>query len=96
MKVDTNIYYDERCVNNPYSVNIMRDGIQMARKFTTLEDAQEARDKFIKHHTKQPTEDPDVFVKQGIYILEFTVFREFIEFKDAVEKAEILRKFMKI
>ena len=96
MKVEPNIYYDERCTKYPYSVNIMREGQSFARKFDNLEAAQEARDDFIREHTKQPTTDPDVFIKQGIYILEFTVYREFENLEDAVEKAEILRKFMKI
>lgn len=96
MKIDTNIYYDERCSKNPYSVNIMRNGNTFARKFDTLEGAQEARDDFIQQYTLQPTDDPDVFVREGVYILEFTVFREFENFDDAVDKAEILRKFMKM
>lgn len=96
MKVADNIYFDERCTKHPYSVNIMREGYKLAKKFVTQEDAEEARDEFIRKHTLQPTDDPDIFVKQGVHILEFTVYKEYEDFESAKEKADILRKFMKM
>ena len=96
MKVEENIYFDERCKHHPYCLNIMRNGKRLSYKCDTLEEARQRKELFIRQHNRMPTDDPDVFKQDGKYIIEITIIRHYDEFEKAAEKAKILRKFMKL
>lgn len=92
-KVERNIYYDSRCTKMPYFVNITRNGQQFYKKFDDLEQARDARDSFVERHTMVETDDPMVFKKNGVYILEAVIYKEFDNYDDAVKNASTIRRF---
>lgn len=96
MKVEQNIYYDERCTKFPYSVNVMRSGKSFAKKCTTIEEARELRDEFIKQNSIIETEDENVYIRNGQYALIFSIDRTYQDYETAVKNAKILRKFSRL
>lgn len=92
-KVEKNIYYDDRCTKMPYFVNVTRNGQQFYKKFNDFDQAVEARDQFIERHTMMETDNPFVFVKNGVFVLEAVVYKEFDNYEDAVKNANIIQRF---
>lgn len=93
-KIEPNIYYDRRCTNMPYFVNIMRNGQKLYKKFRHLEEAKDAKEKFIEKTRVQETEHPIIFIKNGKYVIETAFHKEFDDWDEAVRKADIILKFM--
>ena len=92
-KIEKNIYFDERCAKNPFSLNITRFGRQLSAKYSSLEAAKAAKEDFLDRFNVYDTEDPDIFIKNGRYTLIFSFEKVFDDFEEAAKKAEILRKF---
>lgn len=93
-KIESNIYYDERCTKHPYFVNIMRRGQSLYKKFETLEEAKDARENFIKKFTLQETSHPLVFIQGDQYVIDTAFRKYFDDFEEAEKKANIIQKFM--
>lgn len=96
MKVEQNIYHDERCTKFPYSVNVMRLGKSLAKKCKTLEEARELRDEFIQKYSLIETEDENVYLRNGQYVLIFSIDRTYPDYETAVKNAKTLRKFSRM